>query len=143
MKLLVIIESPYAGNIRLNEAYLNACLRDSLLRGEAPFASHGLYTKALNDNNPEERDLGITSGLEYYRVANKCVVYSDLGISPGMAKGIDKAESLGIPIEYRKLNSLIVEDVRSRYEGETVILYDKPPTQEYHESWFLYPKEIS
>ena len=32
---LVILESPYAGDIERNVAYARACLRDSLLRGEA------------------------------------------------------------------------------------------------------------
>lgn len=40
----VIIESPYAGNVEANATYLRRCLRDSLLRGEAPFASHAIYT---------------------------------------------------------------------------------------------------
>ncbi len=47
----VIVESPYAGAtariIERNERYLRACLRDCLLRGEAPFASHGLF--AVNE----------------------------------------------------------------------------------------------
>ena len=40
----VIIESPYAGNVEENEEYARKCLRDCLMRGEAPFASHLLYT---------------------------------------------------------------------------------------------------
>ena len=36
----VIIESPYAGEIDKNTAYARRCMRDSLDRGEAPFASH-------------------------------------------------------------------------------------------------------
>lgn len=43
----VIIESPYHGNVERNLRYLRACLRDSLLRGEAPFASHGLEFRTL------------------------------------------------------------------------------------------------
>lgn len=42
---LVILESPYAGNIEKNVAYARACVRDSLSRGEAPIASHLLYTQ--------------------------------------------------------------------------------------------------
>ena len=33
---LVVLESPYAGDVARNVRYARACLRDSLLRGEAP-----------------------------------------------------------------------------------------------------------
>lgn len=41
----VIVESPYAGDIERNMRYLRACLADCLRRGEAPFASHAIYTQ--------------------------------------------------------------------------------------------------
>ena len=34
MTRLVILESPYAGDVPANVAYARACLRDSLMRGE-------------------------------------------------------------------------------------------------------------
>lgn len=43
--ILVIIESPYAGDVDRNLEYLRAAMRDCLKRGEAPFASHALYTQ--------------------------------------------------------------------------------------------------
>ena len=54
---LVIIESPYAGDIEKNVEYARACVRDSLSRGEAPIASHLLYTQPgiLKDEIPSER----------------------------------------------------------------------------------------
>jgi hypothetical protein len=36
----VILESPYAGDVEANVAYARAAVRDSLMRGEAPIASH-------------------------------------------------------------------------------------------------------
>lgn len=52
---LVIVESPYAGDIEANVAYARRCLRDSLARGEAPIASHLLYTQegVLRDDVPD------------------------------------------------------------------------------------------
>lgn len=41
----VILESPFAGHVESNIEYARACIRDSLLRGEAPLASHLLYTQ--------------------------------------------------------------------------------------------------
>lgn len=105
----VQLESPFAGNsktaLELNQLYLRAALRDSLLRGEAPFASHAIYaqTFVLDDTIPEERAIGINAGLQWMPVAEKVVVYIDRGISRGMELGIARATSLGLPIEKRSL----------------------------------------
>ncbi len=101
----VILESPYAGDVEANVAYARACLRDCLMRGEAPFASHLLYTQpgVLRDEVPSERMDGIAAGLAWHRLARKVVVYTDRGISRGMQLGISNATVLGIPVEYRTL----------------------------------------
>lgn len=101
----VILESPYAGNTALNEAYARAAMRDCLLRGEAPFASHLLYTQpgVLDDAIPDERALGIEAGLCIGCHAVATVVYADLGISRGMEYGIRRAKSEGRAVEYRHL----------------------------------------
>lgn len=101
----VILESPYAGGVERNLRYLRRALRDSLLRGEAPFASHGLYTAALDDLDPGERSLGIRAGLAWGAAAEATVVYADLGISPGMRIGIDAAVAAGRPVETRYLGA--------------------------------------
>ena len=101
--MFVILESPFAGDIKTNRAYAIDCLRDSLLRGEAPFMSHILYTEALDDNIPEERAIGIEAGLEIGKHAVKTVVYQDLGISTGMRYEIERANNENRPIEYRNL----------------------------------------
>jgi hypothetical protein len=99
----IILESPFAGDLVRNAEYLNACIRDALDRGDAPFASHRLYTDALDDSKPSERALGINAGFAWRAVAEATVVYLDLGISRGMQYGIDHARSLGHPIEERRL----------------------------------------
>lgn len=101
----VVIESPYAGDVERNLRYLRACMRDCLMRGEAPYASHGLYTQegVLDDNDIVERDLGIRAGLEWGAIADATVVYEDLGISLGMGIGITYALASGRVVEYRRL----------------------------------------
>lgn len=101
----VIVESPYAGDIETNVAYARAALRDCLSRGEAPIASHLLYTQpgVLDDDNADERVWGIQAGFAWSNAAEATVVYDDLGISRGMQYGIERAEREGRPIEYRKL----------------------------------------
>lgn len=103
----VIVESPYAGDIATNVAYARRCVRDSLLRGEAPIASHLLYTQpgVLRDHVPDERQHGIDAGLAWRHVAEASVVYTDFGISQGMRYGISAAESAGVPVEYRSIGA--------------------------------------
>jgi hypothetical protein len=102
---LVIVESPYAGDIERNVEYARACVRDSLARGEAPIASHLLYTQPgiLRDEVPEERQRGIDAGLAWRSVAQASVVYTDLGVSRGMEYGIAAAEKAGLPVERRTI----------------------------------------
>ncbi len=76
---------------------------DSLGRGEAPFASHLLYTQFLDDNDPGQRALGLRAGQSWLLKAEAVAVYTDLGISPGMKIGIHLAELLTRPIHYRRI----------------------------------------
>lgn len=128
---LVIIESPFAGDVKSNEEYARACVRDSLLRGEAPIASHLLYTQTgiLDDDDPAQRQQGIAAGLEWGKVAELTAVYAELtavytdrGISKGMEYGIRNAREAGRPIEYRKLG-----DVTQAINRANVQILDKPP----------------
>ena len=102
--MLVIIESPYMGNVKSNVAYAQKCMSDSLLRGESPFASHLLYTQVLDDNVPELRGMGMSRAFAWYRHADLMAVYIDKGISNGMKMGMEVAEKLGIEMVYRTLN---------------------------------------
>ena len=101
----VILESPYAGDVERNLQYGRACLRDSLMRGESPIASHLLYTQSgvLDDDNPTERRLGIEAGLAWCESSDGTVVYEDYGISIGMLYGISRAHALGKPVEFRHI----------------------------------------
>lgn len=104
---LVILESPFAGDVETNIEYARACVHDSLSRGEAPIASHLLYTQpgVLNDDDPEERQWGIDAGLAWKAVAHASVVYTDRGVSKGMEYGMAAAKKAGIPVEIRTLYS--------------------------------------
>lgn len=101
----VNIESPFAGNVEENVRYLRACMQDCLLRGEAPFASHALYTLegVLDDDVPEQRRLGMDAGFEINARLDATVVYTDLGMSKGMEEGIQRALDDQRSVEYRTL----------------------------------------
>lgn len=107
----VDVESPYAGKteeeVKRNIVYARACVRDCLIRGEIPFASHLFFTQPgiLDDNILTERELGINAGKELIEALPKIVtaVYQDLGISNGMYFGIERAKMNKRVIEYRLL----------------------------------------
>lgn len=100
---LVIIESPFSGDVENNIQYARKCMLDSIFRGESPFASHLLYTQVLDDNKEDERKLGMYCGFEVMKKADFVAVYNDLGISDGMNEGIKRAKELGLKVEYRSL----------------------------------------
>ena len=58
----VLLESPFAGKtpeeLARNREYALEAMRHSLYLGEAPFASHLLYTQMLDDDTPAERMMG-------------------------------------------------------------------------------------
>lgn len=102
---LVIIESPFAGDIERNVEYARKCMAHSLSIGEAPIASHLIYTQegVLDDDKPEERKKGIAAGFFWGTKANIIAVYTDLGISAGMQDAVDFYSKLGKMIEFRQI----------------------------------------
>lgn len=107
MMRLVVLESPFAGNVDENVQYARRCVRDCLGRGEAPIASHLLYTQpgVLRDDVPAERENGIAAGLAWLIAADATVVYTDRGVSSGMKRGIAAAEQYGVTVEYRTIGA--------------------------------------
>ena len=104
---LVILESPYAPRegrtVQDHEAYARECLMDCLRRGEAPLASHLLYTQVLDDTEASERSLGINAGLAWHHVADRVVFYTDCGWSQGMKSAFVAAFERGVRREIRSL----------------------------------------
>jgi hypothetical protein len=114
----VVIESPYGSDdpkiVKRNEAYLQFCMHDCLVnrdegRGEAPYASHGLYTQpfVLDDNDPGEHAAGIQAGFVVAEALHTQgahrAFYVDLGHSTGMRYGKEHALKIGQDFEERYL----------------------------------------
>ncbi len=105
----VVIESPLNAptreGIEKNKDYAKRCIVDSLIRGEAPYASHLFFDQPwiLDDLKPEERIKGMLAGFAWGEVADLVAVYIDRGISSGMKKGIEIARQRGQEIEYRSI----------------------------------------
>jgi hypothetical protein len=92
---LVMLESPFRhahqSEMAENILYARAAMKDSLMRGEAPLASHLLYPQPgiLSDADPKERQHGIDAGLAWGAIADCHVFYTDRGWSPGMIAALD------------------------------------------------------
>ena len=109
---LVLIESPFRGDshdaTRENILYARLCVRDSVLRGEAPYASHLFYTQAgiLDDTVEEDRMRGINAGLAWGTRAELSAFYIDRGFSSGMEYGLANAKEMGRGFENRSLGNV-------------------------------------
>lgn len=99
----VVICSPWRGDTALHARYLDACLRDSYARGEAPFAPHAIGPRVLDDDDPVQRLRGMRAGRAWIAVADAVAVYIDLGSTEGMRDEIRYAATRRVPVEYRRL----------------------------------------
>ncbi len=131
MKRRVVIESPLKADSKegyeRNKRYARACMRDSLMRGEAPYASHLLFDQPglLDDTVADERELAIQAGFAWGTEADVCAIYVDLGISDGMSRGRHRASMLRIPVYERTLPPGWEEDALRR-EGRYRAALRKP-----------------
>lgn len=84
-----------AALMRQNIQYARLLLSDCLERGEAPFASHLLYTQVWTEL-PEVRAAGIAAGLQWSHGTEQIVFGVDLGTSEGMQLSRDNASLISV-----------------------------------------------
>jgi len=100
---LIVIESPFAGEVERNLLYLDYAIRDAIERGESPYASHRMLTSALDDTDAAQRAIGIEAGLAWRMRADDRVFYIDLGWSKGMEAAVHRYDGEGYSYTVRKL----------------------------------------
>lgn len=97
----VYVASRYAGDVERNVAAAVRCCQFAIRRGCMPIASHLLYPQILQDNIPEEQELGTVLGLALLALCDEVWIFTDGdGLSPGMAAEEYEAKRLGKPIRY-------------------------------------------
>lgn len=101
----VFICSKYAGDIEHNVRVAQALCRMALDAGLAPFAPHLLYTQFLDDCDPAQRDLGVSTGLRFMETSDVVWVYVGEGVSDGMRREVEHAQRLSKPV-------VILQEVR-------------------------------
>lgn len=97
---LVYICSPYRGdveeNVRKAQLYSVKAMIDH--PDVLPIAPHLLFTQYLDDNDPEQRRMGLSAGLDLLSICDELWVYGLDNPSEGMAGEIALAQELSIPI---------------------------------------------
>lgn len=104
-RLPVLLESPWSGAVEVHKAYARAAMFDSLRRGEAPMASHLLYTQVLDDDDSGDRLTGMQAGWAWIGAVRFVAAYADLGISRGMRAGLRRAHAAGVQVFIRELDT--------------------------------------
>ena len=95
---LIYVASPFAGDIEKNIEYAKQACRFVLNQGNAFFCPHLLYLQVLDDNNSEERRLGINIGKEFLSKCDELWVFGE-HVSQGKFEEIEFARGIGIPIK--------------------------------------------
>ena len=98
-KPLVYIASPYAGDIEHNIERTRHYCRFAVSQGYIPLAPHLHYPQFMDDNNKQERELGLFFALV---LLGKCDELWVCGshVSKGMETEIAKAQKRGMKIKY-------------------------------------------
>lgn len=95
MRKKVFICSRYAGDVEHNVGIAEILCRLAIDNGAIPFAPHLLYTRFMDDDDPEERMKGIECGLAFMAVCDEVWAYTGDGISNGMEQEMAHAEKIG------------------------------------------------
>ena len=116
---LIYVASPYAGDVQKNTEFAKEACRHAMSEGHAFFAPHLLYPAILDDNQPQERQLGINMGLAMLSHCDELWCYGDR-ISHGMMEEIAEADRLGIPIRrvMEQENGFAIGKARSTVQAE-------------------------
>lgn len=98
---IVYIAHPISGDIAGNLEKIRQIVRQINLQYSdvVPFAPYWVDCHALDDNDPEERQRGITNDQEFFlrKVIDEVWLFGDR-ISGGMQTEIELANALGIPV---------------------------------------------
>ena len=94
----IYVASKYAGDVDANVTAAITYCRRVIDEGHMPVASHLLYPQILNDNIPEERELGMLFGLALLAACDEVWVFGEL--SPGVVREIEEARRLNKRLKF-------------------------------------------
>ena len=129
---IVILESPYSGDIQKNVAYAQRAMNDARERGEIVIMPHLLWTQHYLsplhfvcdwDDKYEVKNGGREESLKQIhllrKMADKVIFYTDYGISSGMQDGLDQCKSENIPFEERLIKNTEMDTKIAQVRGRS------------------------
>lgn len=96
-KPVVYICAPYSGDVPRNVAVAKAAAKAAIDKGYVPVVPHLLYPAILDDNDQNERALGIDLDIALIDLCSELWAYGPT-ITPGMKKEIDHAMATDKPV---------------------------------------------
>ena len=104
----IYVASRYAGNIPVNIENTVCCCQYVISCGGIPVASHLIYPQMLNDNDHDERELGIAMGLALLALCDEVWIFRDSeGLSAGMRTEEQAARKLRKPVRYFRIEEVL------------------------------------
>lgn len=102
MAKVVFICSPLRGNEEINQELCRKYCKFACDQGYVPFAPHIFYTQFLLEETEEERNRGISCGLEILKRCDEIWVFAkdEQSASEGMKTEIEFAKQHDIIIKY-------------------------------------------
>ena len=95
---LVYIASPFSGDTERNTIRAQGYCRFAVSKGYIPIAPHLHYPQFLDDEDADERELGLRFALILLGKCEELWVFDK--VSEGMSREIAKAKKRGMPIRY-------------------------------------------
>ena len=105
---VVFVCSPYAGDVEANTRRARRYCRFAVDQGYIPIAPHLLFPQFLNDDDPHERELGLSFGNALVSKCHEVWVFGRT-ISSGMVAEIEQAKRKNITIIYFDEKCEVVE----------------------------------
>jgi hypothetical protein len=99
MAKIAYICSPFSGDVVQNTINARRFCKFAVSEGFLPLAPHLLFPQFLDDDCPEERELGLAFALDLLGKANELWVFG-ISWSEGMRREIAVATECGIAIRY-------------------------------------------
>ena len=95
----IYIASPYQGDVKRNTANAKKYAAFAVRSGKLPICPHIYFTRFLNDNNKNEREIGMCLALQMLKKCREIWVFGER-ISSGMDREIRYARKWKKAIRY-------------------------------------------
>lgn len=117
MNDLCYICSPFRGDIKRNKEYARELTKAAITNGFAPITVHLYITEVTDDNDPEERKIGMAAGMRILEHCKYILIGNRYGISEGMKAEITKAAIKGIIMLCEKDGKTYLMDSKEEYRA--------------------------